>query len=347
MTDSQNTILVFGGAGFIGTNICLSALQRGRRVVVFDDLSRPGVEANLKRIVEIGGERVETVIEDIRDEKAVADVLGRHSEVDAVFHMAGQVAVTTSLIDPRADFEANLAGTINILEAIRTGGIEPAFVFASTNKVYGDLHGVDVEEGKSRFNFKGFSNGIGESFPLSFSTPYGCSKGAADQYVLDYARHFGLRSVVMRQSCIYGPNQFGVVDQGWIAWFTIAAMLGRPITIYGNGKQVRDALYVDDLIGAYWAAVERIDAVKGEAFNIGGGKYNISLLELLALLEELLSRKIEIDFAPERTGDQKVFVCDTEKAARELDWTPSTDLREGLKRLIEWVEDNRDAISTA
>ncbi|HEC14665.1 MAG TPA: NAD-dependent epimerase/dehydratase family protein [Rhodospirillales bacterium] len=343
-TDSMKT-LVFGGAGFIGTNICLSALDRGGRVVVFDDLSRSGVKANLGRIVESGGERVETVIGDVRDRKAVADVLGCNPGVDTVFHMAGQVAVTTSLLDPRADFEANLAGTINILETIRTGGIDPAFVFASTNKVYGDLRGVAVEEGERRFNFKDFPKGIDESFPLSFSTPYGCSKGAADQYVLDYAKHFGLRSVVMRQSCIYGPNQFGAVDQGWIAWFTIAAMLGKPITIYGNGKQVRDALYVDDLIDAYWAAIGRIDAVKGEAFNLGGGKYNVSLLELLALLEELLSRKIEIDFAPERAGDQKVFVCDTQKAARELDWTPSTDLRKGLKNLIEWVDGNRDVLS--
>ena len=344
MTKPIHKILVFGGAGFIGTNICLSALQRGCRVVIFDDLSRPGVEANLERIIESGGERVETVIEDIRDAKAVADVVGRNPDLDALFHMAGQVAVTTSLLDPRADFEANLAGTINVLEAVRTGGIDPAFVFASTNKVYGELRDVAVEEGKKRFHFKDFPKGIDESFPLQFSTPYGCSKGAAEQYVLDYARHFGLRAVVMRQSCIYGPNQFGAVDQGWIAWFTIAAMLGKRITIYGNGKQVRDALYVDDLIDAYWTAVDRIDAVKGEAFNIGGGKYSVSLLELLALLEDLLSRKIEVDFAPERTGDQKVFVCDTEKAARELDWAPSTDLPEGLKSLIGWVDGNRDAL---
>ena len=343
MTDPRK-VLVFGGAGFIGTNICLSALSRGSEVVLFDDLSRPGVKDNLETIIGAGGDRVTAVIADIADFDAVDRVFTGHPDVGAVFHMAGQVAVTTSLADPRGDFEANLTGSLNILESLRLSGGKAPLVFASTNKVYGDLGDPVIEEGETRYAFRDYPDGIAEDMPLQFSTPYGCSKGAADQYILDYARHFRLDTVVMRQSCIYGPNQFGAVDQGWIAWFTIAALLGKPITLYGNGKQVRDVLYVDDLIEAYWAAIDKIDSVRGEAFNIGGGAFNLSLLELLDKLEEILGKPVEVEAGPVRAGDQKIFICDNGKAARLLGWQPTTPVDDGLGRLIEWVEANRDLI---
>ena len=249
---------------------------------------------------------------------------------DAVLHLAAQVAVTTSVADPRADFEINALGTFNVLEAVRLAGAGPAVLYSSTNKVYGNLEHVHVVERDGRYAYENFPTGVDESEPLDFHSPYGCSKGAGDQYVRDYARIYGLKTVVFRQSCIYGTRQFGIEDQGWIAWFCLATLRGQPFTIFGDGKQIRDTLWVDDLINAYEAAIERIDTVSGEVFNVGGGPSNtLSLLELVAMLEAHFGRKLNPPFADWRPGDQRVFVADIGKAERLLGWRPEVSTARG------------------
>jgi CDP-paratose 2-epimerase len=250
--------------------------------------------------------------------------------------------VTTSVTDPRADFEINALGTFNMLEAVRQHSPESFFITASTNKVYGKMHGVAVTERNGRYEYRDLTAGAGEDQPLDFHSPYGCSKGAADQYTIDYSRIYGLQTVAMRQSCIYGTRQFGIEDQGWVAWFTIASVLGKPITIYGDGKQIRDVLHVDDLARAYEAAFEHRDTVSGEAFNIGGGPGNtMSLLELLAQLEEDLRIKIPLKWSDWRPGDQPVFVCNIDKARERMGWAPQVGVRDGVRGLIGWVDQNR------
>jgi CDP-paratose 2-epimerase len=261
---------------------------------------------------------------------------------DLVIHNAGQVAVTTSVADPRTDFEINAAGTFEVLEALRASRRRPPLVFSSTNKVYGALEGLRSRRSGRRYALVGAPHGIGERFPLDFHSPYGCSKGAADQYVRDYARIYDLPTVVFRKSCIYGPRQFGVEDQGWVAWFTIAAVTGRPITIYGDGRQVRDILYIDDLVRAYRAAARRIDDVAGEVFNIGGGPRNtLSLLELLDMLGRFLGRPVPVCYEGWRPGDQTVFVSDIRKARRRLGWNPAITPARGVARLYRWIRANR------
>jgi CDP-paratose 2-epimerase len=333
--------LITGGAGFIGCNAAKRWLEGGHTVVVLDDLSRRGADANLEWLRQQPGrlafERV-----DIRDASALDACVARHQDAAVVLHLAAQVAVTTSVENPRHDFEVNALGSFNLLESVRRHAPEAVLLYASTNKVYGGLEQEGVEEHGGRYRFRNRPRGIPESQPLDFHSPYGCSKGAADQYVRDYARIYRLRTVCLRQSCIYGYRQFGVEDQGWVAWFTIAAVTGQPVSIYGDGKQVRDLLFVDDLCDAYDAAVTRAEALRGAVLNLGGGPDNtLSLLELVAMLETLTGHPLRPRFADWRPGDQPVFVADIAQATAALGWHPRVDVKTGVSRLHGWVEANR------
>ena len=333
---------VTGGAGFIGSNSAHRLIQRGEKVTIFDNLSRAGAPRNIAWLEETFGKNAfRLIVGDVRS----ADLLAESTkDADVFVHLAGQVAVTTSVTNPRDDFEANALGTFNALEAARLSKRDPIFIYSSTNKVYGGMDDVELIEEATRWLYKDLTKGCAETQPLDFHSPYGCSKGAGDQYVRDYARIYGLRSVVFRQSCIYGPRQFGVEDQGWLAWMTIAAVTGRQITIYGDGKQVRDVLHVYDLLDGYDAAVEKIDYTKGQVYNIGGGTRNLLAIwaEFGPILEKLLGKKIEVARDDWRPGDQRVFYADIRKAQQELGWEPKVDLEEGMELLFEWVKENRD-----
>ncbi len=334
-------ILVTGGAGFIGSNYVSRLLQRGEQVTVLDNMSRAGARLNLEWLRQTYGDRAFKLLTgDVRDAKAARDAA---READVIVHLAAQVAVTTSVTQPREDFEINALGTFNMLEAARLSGKNPSFLYASTNKVYGEMEDVAVVEQAGRYAYEKLPMGCSENQPLDFHSPYGCSKGAGDQYVRDYHRIFGLPTVVLRQSCIYGPRQFGIEDQGWVAWFVIAALTGRPITIYGDGKQVRDVLFVDDLLDAYDAALGRIDTVAGQVYNVGGGPEKTLAIwtEFEPILEQLLERKLEVGRGSWRPGDQKIFVSDIRKAERELGWSPKVGVQEGIVRLYDWVQANR------
>jgi CDP-paratose 2-epimerase len=334
--------LVTGGAGFIGSNYVHRLLERGEKVTVYDNLSRAGAKVNLAWLQEtFGRDAFRLDAGDVTDAARLAESA---READVIVHLAGQVAVTTSVTDPRHDFESNALGTFNALEAARLSGRRPVFIYASTNKVYGGMDDVEVVGDATRWHYKDLPYGAPETQPLDFHSPYGCSKGTGDQYVRDYARIYGLRSVVFRQSAIYGPRQFGIEDQGWLAWFVIAAVMGRPITIYGDGKQVRDMLYVSDLIDAYDLAIQKIDQVKGQVFNLGGGPQNtISVwTEFGPMLEKLLNRKISVARGDWRPGDQRVFVADIRKAERVLGWEPKIRVEEGIARLFKWVVENKN-----
>ncbi len=333
--------LVTGGAGFIGSNYVHRLLERGEQVTVYDNLSRAGAKVNLAWLEETFGEKAfRLVVGDVTD---AAHLEESARQADVIVHLAGQVAVTTSVTDPRDDFQSNALGTFNALEAARLSGRDPLFLYSSTNKVYGGMQDVKIVEEATRWRYADLTNGCPETQPLDFYSPYGCSKGTGDQYVRDYARIYGLRSVVFRQSCIYGPRQFGVEDQGWVAWFIIAALTGRPITIYGDGKQVRDVLYVDDLLNAYDAAIVKIDSAQGQVYNLGGGPQNVMSVwaEFGPLLEKLLGRKIPVARGDWRPGDQRVFYADIRKAGRELGWSPQTGVGQGVERLFEWVRDHK------
>jgi CDP-paratose 2-epimerase len=264
------------------------------------------------------------------------------SKAETIYHLAGQVAVTTSVTNPINDFEINARGTVNVLEAVRLSGHKPTLVFTSTNKVYGGMEDVTVIEENSRYAYRDYPNGIDESHPLDFHSPYGCSKGAADQYVRDYSRIYDLPTIVFRMSCIYGPRQFGTEDQGWAAYFVIASQLGWPITIYGDGKQVRDILYVDDLVRAFDLARQNISTTRGQVYNIGGGQANTIAIwsEFGPLLNRLANRSILVDYKDWRPGDQKVYVSDPAKAGRHFGWKPQISSQEGIERLFKWVESN-------
>lgn len=336
------TYLVTGGAGFIGSNYVRQLLSRGEDVVVFDNFSRGGAPRNLEWLEKtFGRDSFRLIRGDVRDASLVAEA-ARGSDV--IVHLAGQVAVTTSVVNPRDDFENNALGTFNVLEGARLSGRNPIVIYASTNKVYGGMDDVKVVERGGRWEYENLPFGASETQPLDFHSPYGCSKGTGDQYVRDYARIYDLPTVVYRQSCIYGPRQFGVEDQGWVAWFVIAAVMGRPITIYGDGKQIRDLLHVDDLIRAYDLAVDKIDAAAGQVYNLGGGPANTLSVwtEFGPLLEELLGRPIPVARGDWRPGDQRVFVADIRKAERELGWSPQVGVEEGVRRLFEWVRENKD-----
>lgn len=334
--------LVTGGAGFIGSNYVHRLLKRGEKVTIYDNFSRTGAPRNLEWLKRTYGEKsFNVIVGDVRNASLIAESA---KESDMIVHLAGQVAVTTSVTNPRDDFEANAFGTFNVLEAARLSGRDPVFVYASTNKVYGGMEEVALAEDPTRWRYADLKNGCPETQPLDFHSPYGCSKGTGDQYVRDYHRIYGLRSVVFRQSCIYGPRQFGIEDQGWVAWFVIAAVTGRPITIYGDGKQVRDVLHVDDLLNAYNAAIEKIDVIAGNVYNIGGGPQNILSVwaEFGPMLEKMVGHKIEIGHRDWRPGDQRVFYADVSKAARELGWSPKIGVEQGIKMLFEWVQTNKN-----
>lgn len=332
--------LVTGGAGFIGSNLVSNLLSDGYNVTVFDALLRRGSEHNLAWLRNLHPDnRLRFMQGDVRDFAAVQAAV---SGVDVIYHLAGQVAVTSSVEDPRADFEINALGTLNVLEAARLSGRRPVIVFTSTNKVYGGMDDVAVVERDSHYEYRDFRHGTPESQPLDFHSPYGCSKGAMDQYVRDYARIYNLPTVVFRMSCIYGPRQFGTEDQGWLAHFMISAATGEPITIYGDGKQVRDVLFVGDLVRALRLAVQEIDTTAGEVFNIGGGPSNTLSVwrEFGELLAQMRGERIPVSFGKWRPGDQLCYVSDIRKADRLMAWQPQVNKETGVRRLWEWVTAN-------
>ena len=340
----ERPVLITGGAGFVATNVAHRLLTDGRHVVLFDNLSRAGVEQNVSWLREIHGPIVRLQVGDVRDREALTRVV---REAGQIYHFAAQVAVTTSLVDPFLDFDVNAKGTLNLLEAVRSCADPPSVLFTSTNKVYGHLEDVGLEKRATRYEPSDAMlrrQGISEARCLEFHSPYGCSKGVAEQYVLDYARTFGLRTVVFRMSCIYGPHQFGTEDQGWVAHFLIAALAGRPLTIYGDGLQVRDILFVDDLVEAMLLAQANAAPLAGQAFNIGGGPANTtSLVELLDLVGDLTGDRPLAEVQGWRPADQRYYVSDTRKFQQATGWRPRTSVREGVTRLCDWLVDTHVA----
>ncbi len=332
-------VLVTGGVGFVGSHVSDFYASQGHDVMVFDNLSRKGVKKNEVWLTEKHGKKIKIIHGDIRHYPEIAETA---KDRDLIFHLAAQVAVTTSVTDPREDFDVNALGTLNVLEAARTSGNNPILLFTSTNKVYGGMEDVKVVEKETRYEYDGLPNGVPESRGLDFHSPYGCSKGAADQYVRDYSRIYGLRTVVFRMSCIYGTRQFGNEDQGWVAHFVIMAAHGKDISIYGDGKQVRDILFVEDLVQAMNQAVTKIDRTSGQVYNIGGGPaQTISVWrEFYPVLKKLTGRETKITLGDWRPGDQKVYISDTRKVQKELDWKPKISVEEGIEKLYTWVKNN-------
>ena len=342
------TVLITGGAGFIGANVAHRLLCAGERVRIVDDLSRAGVERNLAWLRESHGTDVEIVLGDVRN----ATIVDRAVEgMEEVFHFAAQVAVTTSLYDPHHDFSVNGLGTLNVLEAVRGAPLSPSLVYASTNKVYGALDDLGLTASNHRYEVADpeiAKWGISERRPLQFHGPYGCSKGTADQYVLDYARSFGLRAAVLRTSCVYGPRQLGNEDQGWVTHFLLRAQRGEPITIYGDGRQVRDVLFIDDFVDALLRARRNIDGIAGRPFNVGGGPSNtLSLLELLQRIEQLHERAPRVTFSDWRLADQRYYVSDPRAFGEATGWRPTVGVGEGIQRLDEWLAREPAQNSTA
>ena len=336
-------VLITGGCGFIGSNTAFRLMGKFSKVTILDNFSRDGAKENLTWLMEQGD--VELIEADVRDNEAISKIISA-GKYDAIIHLAAQVAVTTSVEDPKRDFEVNAMGTFNILESVRMYSPRTIVINASTNKVYGELGGLEPTEGLLRYELPELPMGVPENQSLDFHSPYGCSKGAADQYILDYARIYGLRTVNFRQSCIYGYRQFGIEDQGWVAWFTIAHLKKKPITVYGDGKQVRDLLFIDDLVDAYIAAIERIDEVRGMTFNIGGGpNVSVSLLEFIELLQEISGIPLEYAKGEWRPGDQRVYISDIRKAEIHLGWKPQINAVDGISKLHNWVKCNLDLFS--
>ncbi|GHC72378.1 NAD-dependent epimerase/dehydratase family protein [Limoniibacter endophyticus] len=344
ISSGAKPVIITGGAGFIGSNLADSLLSDGKDVIILDNLGRTGVDQNLSWLIERHGTKISPALADVRDLRGIEDYF---TDAKAVFHLAAQTAVTTSLINPIDDFEANARGTLNVLEAVRKAGGEAPIVFASTNKVYGALDDLTMEEMADCYapvDERIRQHGIDETRPLDFCTPYGCSKGVADQYVLDYAKSFGLRAAVLRMSCIYGPRQFGTEDQGWVAHFLIRALAGEPISIYGNGKQVRDILHVNDAVKAYRAVLDNMDSVSGHAFNLGGGPENaVSLNAVLQCIESLSINRVRTSHDAWRAGDQFYFVANTSKLRNALDWQPTIGWQNGIRDLACWLAENRAA----
>jgi CDP-paratose 2-epimerase len=335
-------ILITGGAGFVGSNLAHRLLSAGHRVRLLDNLSRTGVEKNLRWLMETHGDLVDIEVPDVRNFSSVKQAV---KDASQIFHFAAQVAVTSSLVDPREDFEINARGTLNLLEAVRTTENPPPLIFTSTNKVYGNLADLEFTKQATRYAPVDASireRGVSENRALDFHSPYGCSKGAADQYVIDYARTYRIPALVFRMSCIYGPHQHGNEDQGWVAHFLIQSITGQPITIYCDGRQVRDILFVDDLVDAFLVAQRQMKKLSGNAFNIGGGPDNsISLLELLDLLRELNRGDLSICFEDWRAADQRYYVADTTKFSALTGWKPRVGVNEGIRRLYEWIQAER------
>lgn len=339
-------VLITGCAGFIGSQLVERCIYEGHEVHGIDNLSRKGTTYNLAHLKSIGASSSFNFEQfDLSDSKKLNLFFKKFGPFDWIGHEAGQVAVTTSLDSPLHDFQSNAHVTLILLEAVRNHSSDSKMIFASTNKVYGSLPNVEVLEQEKRYSFKDDFPGINESQPLDFHSPYGCSKGSADQYVCDYARSFGLKTAVLRQSCIYGTRQFGLEDQGWVAWFLIASALDRPITVYGNGKQVRDLLWIDDLCNLYLKIWEKNDFAWGTPLNVGGGMQNtLSLLELFDLMDQLKISVGKQTFAKWRKGDQKIFCSDNTRALSQLGWSPSVGTREGIERLWSWIQQNLNEI---
>ncbi len=336
----QRKLLITGGAGFIGINSAQFFASQGWQVVILDNLSRRGTEDNLAWLRAQAA--CEFIQADIRDAERMRQIV-RVQQPEVILHLAAQVAVTTSVQNPREDFDINALGTFNLLEAVRLEAPQCFFINASTNKVYGKMEQVGVVERNGRYEYRDLAAGVDEHQLLDFHSPYGCSKGVADQYTIDYSRIYGLQTTTFRQSCIYGTRQLGIEDQGWVAWFTIAATLDKTLTIFGNGKQIRDVLWVEDLVRAYAAAIERREAASGHAFNIGGGPVNtLSLLELLRYLQDSLGKSVAPRWADWRPGDQPVFVCNLAKAQARLGWAPQVGVPAGVEHLITWVRANAE-----
>lgn len=334
-------ILITGGAGFIGINTAIYYAKKGHTISIFDNLSRKGANKNLEFIESLYPKNIKFIYGDIRIIYDVSKCFVNY-EYDIIFHFAAQVAVTTSVENPFEDFEINARGTFNLLECIRKTKSKAILLYTSTNKVYGGMSHLNIIEKDNKYLYADLKDGINEDFPLDFHSPYGCSKGSADQYVRDYSRIYGIKSIIFRQSCIYGYRQFGVEDQGWVAWFTIAAVLEKPITIYGDGKQVRDVLFIEDLTKAYDLAIQNIINTNGQVYNIGGGKFQMSLLELINHLESFLNKKINIKFSEWRPGDQPVYISNISKAHIDFNWTPQVDIKNGISKLVNWVTENKD-----
>ena len=349
MSGIRRHVLITGGAGFIGTNLASRLVEQGRRVFVFDSLARPGVERNLRWLKAGAGDRLDYEVADVRDTAALAAAV---ADAEAVFHLAAQVAVTTSLDEPVEDFEVNAQATLALLEQLRRLRRPVPLLYTSTNKVYGTLPDLLLERNGDRWEPQDRQlreRGVSEQQPLDFCTPYGCSKGAADQYILDYAHMFGLPAVVFRMSCLYGPHQHGTEDQGWVAHFLLRALAGEPITVYGDGAQVRDVLYVADLVDAMLRVHDEAERLAGTAFNVGGGVSNtLSLLELLRMVDDLDGDEPDVAFAEERSGDQRWYVSDTSRLRHETGWAPVVDVDEGLASLHRWLTGGRTrAVATA
>lgn len=339
----KKKLLITGGAGFIGSNIAHYFARKDCTVTIFDNFERRGTRENAKWLTD-QFPQIHIIEGDVRKRN---DLKRGINEAEIIFHLAAQVAVTTSVVDPTTDFEINALGTFNVLEIARQTGNKPILIFSSTNKVYGGMEDLEIIERNGKYDYKDLPLGISETMNLDFHSPYGCSKGAADQYVRDYARIYDLPTVVFRQSCIYGPRQFGIEDQGWIAWFIIAATLGEKITVYGDGKQVRDVLYIDDLVRLFEIAVEKIEKTKGEIYNVGGGRENTLSVwsEFGPILDDLFGRKIDVSFSNWRPGDQKVYISDIRYVEKELGWKPKVKVAEGIEKLFHWVQDNKQLFS--
>lgn len=335
--------LITGGCGFVGSNLAAEVLKRGEELYVFDNLFRNGTERNLEWLRTQG--EFKYIHGDIRNYNDIETTV-KNIKPDVIFHLAGQVAMTTSIENPRLDFEINTMGTHNVLEAVRKYSPNAIITYSSTNKVYGDFENLEYEETATRYIVKKYPNGFDENVGLDFHSPYGCSKGAADQYLLDYHRMFGLNTIVFRHSSMYGGHQYATYDQGWIGWFcqkaieTKFGLLKEPFTISGNGKQVRDVLYADDVVSCYFAAIENIEKTKGNVFNIGGGIENsLSLLELFNILEDKLYVKLNYEKIHWRESDQKVFVANNEKIIRVTGWKPQIDKEKGIEKMLEWLNE--------
>jgi len=333
---NQRTCLVTGGLGFVGSNLCNRLLTEGWKVRIFDNASRRGVTHNLRWLEENHRGRFQWINADIRNFTALSRAA---KGVDVVYHLASQVAVTTSVLNPREDFEINALGAFNVLEAAREQKRRPIIVFTSTNKVYGGMESEKVKEGKTKYSFANRPRGISESFPLDFHSPYGCSKGCADQYVHDYGRIYDIPTVVLRMSCIYGNRQFGNEDQGWVAHFVINALQNKHLTIYGDGKQVRDLLYIDDLVNVLCGVVRKIKITSGQVYNVGGGPSNaISVWrEFGPMLKKVIGSLPKTTYKTWRAGDQPIYISDITKISKDLGWTPKINLEEGVRRLVAWA----------
>jgi len=340
---NKKTILITGGCGFIGTNAADYWLKKGYKVVVFDNLSRIGAKENLKWLKT--QKNLVFVKGDIRIPKEIETAFKKYKP-ELILHLAAQVTMVTSVKNPRQDFEINALGTFNVLEALRKEAPEAALLYTSTNKVYGEMTDLEVVEKETRYEYKNIK-GISETRGLDFHGPYGCSKGTGDQYTIDWSRIYNLKTVVFRQSGIYGPHQFGIEEQGWLAWFVNAILFDKPVTLYGDGKQVRDILYIDDLLKAYDLALTNIQKTKGKAYNIGGASFSLSIWELFEILEKLANKKFKYSFGDWRPGDQKAYISDISKAQKDFNWSPSISPKEGVEKLYSWILKNKAAVKRA